>query len=46
MLTHGQEYPGWGQACFEKRYRQRLLHNLAQKVKAMGMQLVSSDNSV
>jgi len=44
ILTHSQEYPDWGQAYFEKRYRQRLLHNLAQKAKAMGMQLVSCDS--
>ena len=40
MLTHGQEYTDRGQDYFEERYRQRVLHNLAQKAKAMGMQLV------
>ena len=45
MLTHGQEYTDRGQDYFEERYRQRVLHNLAQKAKAMGMQLVSSDNT-
>jgi transposase len=44
MLTHGQEYTDRGQDYFEERYRQRVLHNLAQKAKAMGMQLVPSDN--
>ena len=44
MLTHGQEYTDQGQDYFEERYRQRVLHNLAQKAKAMGMQLVASDN--
>jgi transposase len=44
MLTHGQEYTDQGQDYFEERYRQRVLHNLAQKAKAMGMQLVSADN--
>jgi hypothetical protein len=44
MLTHGQEYTDRGQAYFEESYRQRVLHNLAQKAKAMGMQLVRSDN--
>jgi transposase len=45
MLTHGQEYSDQGQDYFEERYRQRVLHNLAQKAKAMGMQLVPSDNT-
>lgn len=45
MLTHEQEYTDRGQDYFEERYRQRVLHNLAQKAKAMGMQLVSSDNA-
>ena len=44
MLTHGQEYTDRGQDYFEERYRQRVLHNLAQRAKAMGMQLVPSDN--
>jgi len=44
MLTHGQEYTDQGQDYFEERYRQRVLHTLAQKAKAMGMQLVSADN--
>ena len=44
MLTHEQEYTDRGQDYFEERYRQRVLHNLAQKAKAMGMQLVPSDN--
>ena len=43
MLTHGQEYTDRGQDYFEERYRQRVLHNLAQKAKAM--QLVPSDNT-
>ena len=43
MLTHGQEYTDRGQDYFEERYRQRVLHNLAQKAKAMGIQLVPSD---
>jgi transposase len=45
MLTHGQEYTDRGQDYFEERYRQRVLHNLAQKAKTMGMQLVPSDNT-
>jgi transposase len=45
MLTHGQEYTDRGQDYFEERYRQRVLHNLAQKAKAMGMQLIPSNNA-
>lgn len=45
MLTHGQEYTDRGQDYFEERYRQRVLHNLAQRAKAMGMQLVPSDST-
>jgi hypothetical protein len=45
VLTHGQEYTDRGRDYFEGRYRQRVLHNLAQKAKAMGMQLVPSDNT-
>ncbi len=33
-----------GQDYFEEHYRQRVLHNLAQKAKTMGMQFVPSDN--
>ena len=43
MLTNGEEYTDRGQSYFEERYRQRVLHNLAQKAKAMGMQLVPSE---
>ena len=32
------------QDYFEERYHQRVLHNLAQKTKAMGMQLDPSGN--
>jgi len=44
MLTNGEEYTDRGQDYFEERYRQRVLHNLAQKAKAMGMQLVPSQS--
>jgi transposase len=43
MLSHGQEYTDRGQDYFEERYRQRVLHNLAQKARAMGMQLIPSE---
>ncbi len=45
MLTNGQEYTDRGQDYFEERYRQRVLHNLAQRVKAMGMQLTPCESS-
>ncbi|KRC15032.1 IS110 family transposase [Acidovorax sp. Root217] len=45
MLTRGQEYTDQGQEYFEERYRQRVLHNLTQKAKVMGMQLVPCDNA-
>lgn len=45
MLTHGQEYTDRGQDYFEKRYRQRVLHNLTQKANAMGMQLVPAHST-
>lgn len=44
MLINGEEYTDRGQDYFEERYRQRVLHNLAQKAKAMGMQLVPSQS--
>lgn len=44
MLTKGEEYTDRGQDYFEERYRQRVLHNLAQRAKAMGMHLVPADN--
>lgn len=44
MLTKGEEYTDRGQDYFEERYRLRVLHNLAQKAKALGMQLVPSDS--
>lgn len=43
MLTKGQEYTDQGQDYYEQRYRQRVLHNLAQRAKAMGMQLVTDE---
>jgi len=45
MLTHGQEYTDRGQDYFDERYRQRVLHNLVQKARAMGMQLAPSKNT-
>ena len=44
MLTKGEEYTERGQDYFEERYRQRVLHNVAQRAKAVGMQLVPGEN--
>jgi hypothetical protein len=44
MLTKGEEYTDRGQDYFEERYRQRVLYNLAQRAKIMGMQLVPNGN--
>lgn len=46
MLTKGEEYTDQGQDYFEERYRQRVLHNLAQRAKTMGMQLAPNENPV
>lgn len=46
MLTKGEEYTDRGQDYFEERYRQRVLHNVAQRAKAVGMQLVPGENPV
>lgn len=42
MLTKGEEYTDQGQAYYEERYRQRVLHHLAQRAEKMGMKLVES----
>ena len=40
MLTKGEEYVDQGQAYYEERYRQRVIHNLAKRAEKLGMQLV------
>ena len=45
MLTRGEEYTDQGQAYYEERYRQRVLHNLAQRANKMGMKLVAAEQS-
>ena len=40
MLTKGQEYTDQGQAYYEERYRQRVLHNLNRRAQQLGMALV------
>jgi hypothetical protein len=45
MLTRGEEYTDQGQAYYEERYRQRVLHNLAQRANKMGKKLVAAEQS-
>lgn len=45
MLTKGEEYTDQGQEYYEERYRERVLHHLAQKAEKMGMKLVINDNA-
>ncbi len=40
MLTKGEEYTDQGQAHYEERYRQRVLHNLNRHAQQLGMTLV------
>jgi transposase len=44
MLTKGEEYTDQGQDYYEERYRQRVLRQLAQRAKKMGMKLVAPLN--
>jgi transposase len=39
MLTKGEEYTDAGQDYFEERYRERVLRNLADRAKKLGMQI-------
>lgn len=45
MLTKGEEYVDLGQEYYEERYRQRVLHNLEQRAKKMGMKLINIEPS-
>ncbi|WP_132649736.1 IS110 family RNA-guided transposase [Rubrivivax gelatinosus] len=40
LLSKGQEYTDQGQAYYEERYRQRVLHNLQRKAQRLGMALI------
>lgn len=42
MRTLGAEYTDQGQAYYEGRYRQLLLHNLNRRAQRLGMTLVST----
>ena len=39
MLTKGSEYVDRGQAYYEERYRERVVHHLNKKALAMGFKL-------
>jgi transposase len=40
MLSKGEEYTDAGQDDFEERYRQRVLRNLTERARKLGMQIV------
>ncbi|MGC4076601.1 MAG: hypothetical protein QM702_06115 [Rubrivivax sp.] len=40
LLSKGQEQTDQGQAYYEERYRQCVLHNLLRKAPRLGMSLV------
>ena len=40
MLSKSEEYTDQGQAYYEERYRQRVLHNLKRRAQQLGMTLV------
>ena len=42
LLTKGEEYTDQGQAYYEERYRQRVLHNFNLGAQQLGMTLVPS----
>ena len=41
MLTRGSEYTDQGQDYYEERYRQRVLHHLAQRAANLGLRMVA-----
>ena len=43
MLTKGKEYTDKGQDYYEERYRERVLWQLNQRAKKMGMKLVATE---
>lgn len=45
MLTKGEEYTDKGQDYYEERYRQRVLSQLTQRAKKMGMKLVAVEST-
>ncbi len=43
MLTKGEEYVDQGQDYYEERYRERVLRQLSQRAKKMGMKLIAAE---
>lgn len=46
MLTKGEEYTDAGQDYFEERYRERVLRNLTERAKKLGMHIVPAPQPV
>jgi hypothetical protein len=44
MLTKGEEYTDHGQAYYDERHRERVVHNLNKRANELGMQLVPCAN--
>ena len=42
MLKFGSAYTDAGQDYYERQYRERVVHNLTQRAKALGFELVPS----
>jgi transposase len=42
MLKHGSAYVDAGQDYYERQYRERVIHNLTLRAKALGLELVPS----
>ncbi len=40
MLSKGEEYTDAGQDYFEERYRERVLRNLTERARRLGMQII------
>jgi|GEM_PF-2316556 len=40
MLTNGEEHTDAGQDYFEERYRERVLRNLTERARKLGMQII------
>jgi transposase len=41
MVTKDAEYTGQGQEYYEERHRERVLRQLSQRARRLGMQLVA-----
>jgi len=43
MLTKGEEYLDQGQACYDERYRERVVRQLTLRASKLGMRLVAAE---